>query len=1844
MAKAVGKGLAPYLKALAGSWWLAQFDLHTEAAAAARDAFQIAFSGMKQKEALLFTRTEVLIFLQENLKATPETLGDARKESPEELAERHERVVAASLLAFSSLLDLLVSKQLHDNAIDRDAQSEVVVQLESLLSTQGFFKRVLSSKSTHVRTAAYTLMAHLCYRAPQLLEKHMQAAAPLVLGAFQEQHARAHPNMWEMVLAFVKAYSSAWHAVDMRKAVLPRLLAFLRSGCHGSGSSSYPALLPFLHLLPKGLLGPDSKVANDILEAVWNGCASQPPGKGREAPAAAFTECLCWLLTQAANLAAGQNGAEGYATAVLQGPLCALVVPSALQGNVGMSNTATGIVTDTVRQTRDVSGQLSQLVLSQLGTAMTGVLTSLLCTASSSAAANSFNRFGTLLKALQAEADQKALTKHVAGPVTVALVGPVQQGNAPPEAASLLARVVKQFGGEVLTAAPAAALPGGGRTTGGQDKRALSVQTIISSALAGPQQGPAAQATADLLLSCLQGKPNPAEEFAQTLHHILSLPQEGHQSEHASAEDDVAIITGKFHDVSMGSSGPGAALAVLLVHRLLQTVVQQPSNVLQWRSPALDAVATQLADFGSTTPSQNGATGGTKDDVSAEATALDPAAQKEAAEAADLAASVAAAPLDASERTDAAQETTDGGISKGVLERNVGSPEAITEADSSCAELLGLLVCGKGNSSLLSDPAALQVFSNLKTALASEQSMQGSACLQALHVLQTCLYSEAVSAMSTLHQMRDQVLALVFQLSWPAKRTIKLADSYVRLSSSYDASNDSSDESSDAEGEPEVADGVAGIDESTHGLVAQAALQVWAKGCRAAEVLLDTSVQERIDLEAALQHVLLLHLSKMCAEAFQEPDWHLQAAMLVQEVVAATSPNPPPPNSITILESILAPLNGLQHEQLARTLLAAGLCQVMGFEMVLLGDYPRSAVAAAMLRDAQTQLSLQEAALHLHRFLTSTADSTPGGSTNTQSPKSHLLADTLEHLSTGVTASTSFPDTMSSDIFQTSQTAACMPALVQLLQALTADGSKSSLAVLAQWFKTSIASATDHYPSAVLSQLLPVVVPALRSSETQLLRSGLSELAQQKLAQSARLPPIAALTDGPQDSEQSTSCRQTLDIICSCFPSSAAPVSHSGPAATPGADQPAVAGVATTAAERQALLAAAMRQMQGERSVAVAAAAARRAAEGQETQSSSSAVASATSASKAADAGVARLLLCTVCHCWKNIQPHDWAAMLKHVGSSVSQATVLLEELTEGMAAAAVEGASVVSRGRQGGDVGPSVAVELLWRLRHMGLSDKAEGTKVATDQMGQLLSDEDTLRRVQGAPQASLQTLAAMLALTSAQKPSALQEAAPQEILHDGTRDSLRILFACGTVEAIACATSQSASASCTMWQECSQPMWDAVSAVAVSAAADDSLLAVTSAVQEADAWGHETGVDGTGALLALLLSPNPHQGLQGAALSLLLTPPLLSGVTAASTRADEDASEAPLAKSDPVTALIKAGVRPQLAATICNPPADPPLDPTDPQDVQDLQHFLLAWALLLAHILGMPAGDAGKVFLSQALRTEYEVVPDLLRTILPLLPLEKAAAAKKDRSGAASRAGSAAKQQPQQWDIAATLRQLGVSDDAESIGKLGEAVYRGVLHALPASARAWYGDLRDRGLSAAVEAFTAEQESPLLLQHEFHLIQTAPAAPDMDNFSLKANSITREVIAVMEIEDGAVLEMVIKLPTSSPLRRAEVTCRRRVGVTEGKLRKWLLSVTAFLANQNGSIAEAIALWQRNVQKEFEGVEECLICYSIVSASDGKLPKMHCRTCSKRFHGSCLYKWFQSSGKSNCPHCQSPW
>jgi hypothetical protein len=84
-------------------------------------------------------------------------------------------------------------------------------------------------------------------------------------------------------------------------------------------------------------------------------------------------------------------------------------------------------------------------------------------------------------------------------------------------------------------------------------------------------------------------------------------------------------------------------------------------------------------------------------------------------------------------------------------------------------------------------------------------------------------------------------------------------------------------------------------------------------------------------------------------------------------------------------------------------------------------------------------------------------------------------------------------------------------------------------------------------------------------------------------------------------------------------------------------------------------------------------------------------------------------------------------------------------------------------------------------------------------------------------------------------------------------------------------------------------------------------------------------------------------------------------------------------------------------------------------------------------------------------------------------------------------------------------------------------------------------------------------------------------------------------------------------------------------------------MSMQMFVRHQNGALAEAIRIWKRNSDKEFEGVEDCPICYSVIHIGNHSLPRRACVTCKYKFHKACLDKWFYTSNKKLCPLCQSP-
>lgn len=63
--------------------------------------------------------------------------------------------------------------------------------------------------------------------------------------------------------------------MNVRKAIWPRLTAFLAAGCYGSGPTSYPSLLPFMQLIPAIVIGQKpSEFYSQVLSAIWGSVAS----------------------------------------------------------------------------------------------------------------------------------------------------------------------------------------------------------------------------------------------------------------------------------------------------------------------------------------------------------------------------------------------------------------------------------------------------------------------------------------------------------------------------------------------------------------------------------------------------------------------------------------------------------------------------------------------------------------------------------------------------------------------------------------------------------------------------------------------------------------------------------------------------------------------------------------------------------------------------------------------------------------------------------------------------------------------------------------------------------------------------------------------------------------------------------------------------------------------------------------------------------------------------------------------------------------------------------------------------------------------------------------------------------------------------------------------------------------------------------------------------------------------------------------------------------------------------------------------------------------------------------
>ncbi|KAK0452099.1 uncharacterized protein EV420DRAFT_1273820 [Desarmillaria tabescens] len=230
--------------------------------------------------------------------------------------------------------------------------------------------------------------------------------------------------------------------------------------------------------------------------------------------------------------------------------------------------------------------------------------------------------------------------------------------------------------------------------------------------------------------------------------------------------------------------------------------------------------------------------------------------------------------------------------------------------------------------------------------------------------------------------------------------------------------------------------------------------------------------------------------------------------------------------------------------------------------------------------------------------------------------------------------------------------------------------------------------------------------------------------------------------------------------------------------------------------------------------------------------------------------------------------------------------------------------------------------------------------------------------------------------------------------------------------------------------------------------------------------------------------------------------------------------------------------------------------------------------------------------------------------------------------------------------WAVDEYHVELYEPDEAFTLQVLAAYLFYRALLDIPSLIHSWILDCKDRELSSTIVSYTSTHFSPVIIRTELVHVKSSEAATELedDTFKIKVAPNINEVVASYLVDEHQ-LEMKLKIPTDWPLHKIEVKDIKRIGVDEQHWRAWMLGVQQTIwASElaNGRIVDGLGLFKKNVTLHFEGQVECAICYSIISVMDGTLPQRPCKTCKNRFHGGCLYKWFNTSHSSSCPLCRS--
>ncbi|KAL3679930.1 hypothetical protein R1sor_022886 [Riccia sorocarpa] len=1895
LVNSVGRGIAPHLRSLMGAWWIVQFDPSREVAEAAKNSFQMAFSVQKKRlEVLIFCGNEIFAYLDDNLKLTPQTISD--KATPiEESTEKFERVVSCSLLGLAAIIDILVgslkpgtpaASQI-DVEVATKTMATVTEAATKLCLNHKYMREYMRSKSSRIRSAVYqALRAYIQYIPQVFKDSDMDSVAPLILGAFAEKDTACHQSMWDMLLLFAKGFPQAWDASTVRKVVFPRFFGYLRHSCYGSELLSYPSLLPLLSLIPPKSIVPGQSFLLEFFSNFWRGRPSLQLGSRYwKVFLNAIRECFIWAVKNAKRFAeADGSDILEFQVALIDGVLLKLLwhdyigpctsqaAPSAASAAVtasedgsvelketaptkaGERNNAIGKSLSSVVITNedfirdicacivDAIGSLSAGDSKLLDTFWTEFHSNCLTVVEDSGRCWQSERekdtrilriaeFYVMIgsKTWQSESKDPWVVSTAVRPF-ISRAFPIIKSAGDPESIRLLAKLTSIYGPTVFLGLSGTTAEGLQAEPGEQEdpehSRLLQKyfkEDVVpwcldaNDDLSGPKS--------ELLLAFIQ-RPTFQDQWDFVIAHVTEWLDELDTEADLKAVGVLAVLMEKVREIGVTSGK--------------ERIGTQRKDVASvwWKSSKIDDAALRVVSSSYLSK---------------------PASFR-------LVRSV----LGGMSSEDLGKSAT-GGERQGNLTQNVttivsdGAAREIFEV--LLKRILAVLALVEANwvkhspSLFIDKQDTGELLERPQDPRFAKEILETAAT--AIDIISECIL--CLPSLDRDSTVVGKLVAALFCLRWGGPGLDRPPVEDEDLDSDPETEEAESEYGSVVTDEPETQTPRRDIDDAPelrfdeHSIELDQGWKLLMESVRNVQYKLSPSFCKSLSAltRFRIRQILVQCLRNAIFDEAFDSQISGKVATCTKEIMTFVCEDGD--ETSELLDSLLAPgddwplwvevpaslqikqenswatcrLPGiLPDDQKAKNGRFASFVDVLSRTLspreVFLGpslpatDQEQDEASAVRVTD----LSIQPNRTWLVVELLCTWQWPGGGAphsvlpflyslsrTNKQSDDSLLLWKVIETLFMGAS------QTVSAIENSKNMEEPFLRALLKLLSGLLEmeDGwTKADTRRLFREVVTKEDSVNFVSPLCdirILPSVLSVLMPALRrkASNAEDNEGGAEEEWQLHLKNAVcgwlllakKTAPLVTYDDQSNDPDM-----KWISVAVACFP-----VNSAGGAAA----MAAALSVQVSPEEKALLLQLLQKQFSREALAAVAAAAAlRRSVPEQE--------ASDKKKRQSVDLTLAKLVAAATAYSWLNFGVEEWEFILSRLRSWMEDAVVDAEDLTENIALAVEKDLS------EGGESRADQIVEELEGIVRGKDSVSIELSSAAVAVFSLLRG----LEQLEGAESSE--------ALTH------LKTANWKSLEMRALEDVLRLLLAVGLAESIAAdskTAAQKARGVIASWRKLQGQLWDNAADVALSA----SNQAREAAIRAVDLWG--IGKGAISALYALLFSPQPTMSLQWVAYNFLTSGHVMEmaitcGVVSApegESKADEEVGDM---SQEALTASV-AQIRPELTSILG---MSSPVILFQPLTSSLRVRYLLGWSLFLTRLSSLPASSSARERLVQYVQ-DSDISATLLDFLFQHIPLEQnvgVSGSRRKSVGVSSKTSSAAAatRAAATGSVAFAVEGLWPVQK-ESIVTLAGAVYGLLLVVLPACVRIWFTGLRDKGLASAIEAFTTTHCSPQLLFDEFAKVQESAArAPeagiDEEEFIIRANRGLREVTAVYKKEEAG-MDIVIRMPACYPLRAVGVECTRRLGIDETLLRKWILSMAAFLRNQNGAVSEAIQMWKRNVDREFEGVEPCPICYSIIHTSNHSLPKLACKTCSNKFHSACLYKWFSTSHQSTCPLCKTP-